>query len=103
VGRTGPVTRARSSARRTCVGLYGFDVRGPATFPKMQVHYWKNVLEILRNTVGAEVFRHVRPAVRLSLSVHFSRAEAVPTGPRQSSSARRSSTAPSPRAYTAAA
>jgi hypothetical protein len=50
------VRGARSSARRGCVGLYGFDVRGPAAFPKMQVHYWKNVLEILRNTVGAEVF-----------------------------------------------
>jgi triacylglycerol lipase len=48
VSCTGPVTRARGSARRTCVGLYGFDVRGPAAFPKMQVHWWKNVLEILR-------------------------------------------------------
>jgi hypothetical protein len=50
------VRRARSSARRGCVGLYGFDVRGPAAFPRMQVHYWKNVLDILRNTFGAEVF-----------------------------------------------
>jgi hypothetical protein len=47
--------------------------------------------------------RHVRPAVRVSPSVHVSRADAVPTGRRQSSSARRSSTAPSPRACTAAA
>jgi triacylglycerol lipase len=47
---------AQSSARRGSVGLYGFDVRGPAAFPKMQVHYWKNVLEILRNTVGADAF-----------------------------------------------
>jgi hypothetical protein len=36
--------------------MYGLHVRGPAAFPKMQVHYWKNVLDILRNTVGAEVF-----------------------------------------------
>jgi hypothetical protein len=50
------VRRVRSSARRGSVGLYGFDVRGPAAFPKMQVHYGKNVLEILRNPVGAEVF-----------------------------------------------
>jgi hypothetical protein len=48
--------RSRSSARRCFVGLYGFDVRGPVAFPKMQVHYWNNVLEILRDTVGAEVF-----------------------------------------------
>jgi hypothetical protein len=56
VSRTGPVIRARSSVRRSSVGLYGLDVRGPAAFPEMQVHYWKNVLEFLRNTVGAEVF-----------------------------------------------
>jgi hypothetical protein len=69
VSRTSPVTRVRSSARRGCVGLYGFDVRGPAAFPKMQVHYWKNVLEILRNTVGAEVFvTSVPPCVSSSPS-----------------------------------
>jgi hypothetical protein len=36
--------------------LYGLGVRGPAAFPMMQVYNWKNMLEILRNTVGAEVF-----------------------------------------------
>jgi hypothetical protein len=54
--------RARSSARRGCVGLYGFDVRGAAAFPK-------NVLEILRNTVGAEVLvTSVPPCVSRSPS-----------------------------------
>jgi hypothetical protein len=47
--------------------------------------------------------RYVCPSVRVPLSVHFSSADAVSTGLRQSSSARRSSNAPSSRAYTAAA
>ncbi|KZW01642.1 alpha/beta-hydrolase [Exidia glandulosa HHB12029] len=38
-----------------CHGLYGFDVRGPSSFPRLQMHYWSNVLDILRNKVGAEV------------------------------------------------
>ncbi|KAI0683437.1 Alpha/Beta hydrolase protein [Cytidiella melzeri] len=38
-----------------CHGLYGFDVRGPASFPILQKQYWSNVLEILRKQVGAEV------------------------------------------------
>ena len=36
-------------------GLYGFDVRGPASFPRLQQHYWHNILSILRGKVGAEV------------------------------------------------
>ncbi|KAG5644540.1 hypothetical protein DXG03_008194 [Asterophora parasitica] len=36
-------------------GLYGFDSRGPLKFPSMRMHYWSNVLNILRNKVGAEV------------------------------------------------
>ena len=36
-------------------GLYGFDVRGPAAFPMFRTHYWANVLNVLRRTVGAEV------------------------------------------------
>lgn len=36
-------------------GLYGFDVRGPSTFPSLRMQYWSNVLNILRNKVGAEV------------------------------------------------
>ncbi|KAJ7624966.1 Alpha/Beta hydrolase protein [Mycena polygramma] len=36
-------------------GLYGFDSRGPISFPSMRMHYWSNVLNILRNKVGAEV------------------------------------------------
>ena len=36
-------------------GLYGFDVRGPASFPWLQQHYWYNILGILRGRVGAEV------------------------------------------------
>ncbi|CAK5278131.1 unnamed protein product, partial [Mycena citricolor] len=38
-----------------CHGLYGFDSRGPSSFPSMQIHYWSNVLNILRRKVGAEV------------------------------------------------
>ncbi len=33
-------------------GLYGFDVWGPAGFPR---HYWLEVLDILRKQIGAEV------------------------------------------------
>lgn len=36
-------------------GLYGFDTRGPLKFPSMRMHYWSNVLNILRDTVRAEV------------------------------------------------
>ena len=38
-----------------CHGLYGFDSRGPSTFPSMRMHYWANVLRVLRGRVGAEV------------------------------------------------
>ncbi|KAH7099555.1 Alpha/Beta hydrolase protein [Auriculariales sp. MPI-PUGE-AT-0066] len=38
-----------------CHGLYGFDVRGPEMFPRFQMHYWSNVLKILRERVGAKV------------------------------------------------
>ena len=37
------------------IGLYGFDSRGPTSFPSMRMHYWSNVLRILRGKVGAEV------------------------------------------------
>ncbi|KAG8720987.1 hypothetical protein FRC08_016457 [Ceratobasidium sp. 394] len=38
-----------------CHGLYGFDVRGPSAFPRLQLHYWSNVLDVLRGKVGADV------------------------------------------------
>ncbi|KAK7049413.1 hypothetical protein VNI00_006014 [Paramarasmius palmivorus] len=38
-----------------CHGLYGFDTRGPSTFPSMRMHYWSNVLNILRGKLDAEV------------------------------------------------
>ncbi|KAJ3515787.1 hypothetical protein NLJ89_g1542 [Agrocybe chaxingu] len=38
-----------------CHGLYGFDSRGPSSFPSMRMHYWSNVLRVLRGKVGAEV------------------------------------------------
>ncbi|ESK94257.1 lipase 2 [Moniliophthora roreri MCA 2997] len=38
-----------------CHGLYGFDTRGPSTFPSMRMHYWANVLSILKGKLGAEV------------------------------------------------
>jgi triacylglycerol lipase len=37
------------------LGLYGFDVRGPSSFPSLRMHYWSTILGILRKTVGAEV------------------------------------------------
>ncbi|EJU03017.1 alpha/beta-hydrolase [Dacryopinax primogenitus] len=43
-----------------CHGLYGFDVKGPSSFPALQSHYWDRVLKVLRGKVGAEV---VCPAV----------------------------------------
>ncbi|KAH7926487.1 alpha/beta-hydrolase [Leucogyrophana mollusca] len=36
-------------------GLYGFDVRGPSAFPSLRLHYWSNVLSILKKKVGADV------------------------------------------------
>ncbi|KAF9068575.1 hypothetical protein BDP27DRAFT_1326951 [Rhodocollybia butyracea] len=38
-----------------CHGLYGFDTRGPSSFPGLQVHYWSNVLNVLRDKMKAEV------------------------------------------------
>ncbi|KIJ17859.1 hypothetical protein PAXINDRAFT_72201, partial [Paxillus involutus ATCC 200175] len=38
-----------------CHGLYGFDVRGPAAFPSLRMHYWANVLSILQKKLGADV------------------------------------------------
>lgn len=37
---------------RASLGLYGFDVIGPASF---QRHYWSEVLEILRDKIKADV------------------------------------------------
>lgn len=34
-------------------GLYGFDVRGPGFF---RLHYWGDLLKVLRGKIGAEVF-----------------------------------------------
>lgn len=36
-------------------GLYGFDSRGPTSFPSLRMHYWSNVLRILRGKIKAEV------------------------------------------------
>ena len=36
-------------------GLYGYDVRGPSNFPMLQLHYWANVLKVLKKKIGAEV------------------------------------------------
>ncbi|KII91077.1 hypothetical protein PLICRDRAFT_556245 [Plicaturopsis crispa FD-325 SS-3] len=38
-----------------CHGLYGFDVRGPSSIPALRLHYWSNVLDILKKKVGADV------------------------------------------------
>ncbi|KAF9009441.1 Alpha/Beta hydrolase protein [Cyathus striatus] len=34
-----------------CHGLYGFDTRGPSTFPSMRMHYWANVLKVLQRRI----------------------------------------------------
>ncbi|WWC65926.1 uncharacterized protein I303_108548 [Kwoniella dejecticola CBS 10117] len=39
-----------------CHGLYGFSTATPIPlFPSLKLHYWANVLEVLRNKVGADV------------------------------------------------
>ncbi|EOQ99319.1 hypothetical protein E3P92_03870 [Wallemia ichthyophaga] len=38
-----------------CHGLYGFDVWTPPGIPKLQLHYWADLMDILRNKIGAEV------------------------------------------------
>ncbi|KAF5380755.1 hypothetical protein D9757_007161 [Collybiopsis confluens] len=38
-----------------CHGLYGFDTRGPSSFPSLQIHYWANALNVLRDKMKAEV------------------------------------------------
>ena len=36
-------------------GLYGFDVRGFDMLPRLQIHYWSEVLRVLRKEIGADV------------------------------------------------
>lgn len=48
-------TRAPRNPIVLAHGLYGFDVRGFSTWPSLQIHYWSDVLGILRKKVGAEV------------------------------------------------
>ncbi|KAJ7846377.1 Alpha/Beta hydrolase protein [Mycena olivaceomarginata] len=57
-------------------GLYGFDSRGPTSFPSMRMHYWSNVLNILRHKIRAEV---IITSVNLyaGLARLFSRSEAL--------------------------
>jgi triacylglycerol lipase len=38
-----------------CHGLYGFDTRGPSSFPSLRIHYWSNVLSVLRDKMKAEI------------------------------------------------
>ncbi|EKM49783.1 uncharacterized protein PHACADRAFT_265467 [Phanerochaete carnosa HHB-10118-sp] len=45
-----------------CHGLYGFDVRGPSSFPILRQEYWSNVLNVLRQRIGAEVIVTAVPA-----------------------------------------
>ena len=37
------------------LGLYGFDVRGFDALPGLRIHYWSEVLRILRREIGADV------------------------------------------------
>lgn len=36
-------------------GLYGFDVRGFDALPSLRIHYWSEVLRVLRKEIGADV------------------------------------------------
>ena len=56
---------------RNMLGLYGFDSRGPTSFPSMRMHYWSNVLRILRGKVGAEVIVTSVPGLDLFCFLHF--------------------------------
>ncbi len=47
--------RSYGFAYTKVTGLYGFDTRGPASFPSIRVEYWSNVLKVLRDKLGAEV------------------------------------------------
>jgi len=47
--------RRKTDNSHTIPGLYGFDVRGPSSFPSLRMQYWSSILNILRKTVGAEV------------------------------------------------
>ncbi|TRM63092.1 hypothetical protein BD626DRAFT_537071 [Schizophyllum amplum] len=47
--------RVHSSDRLQDSRVYGFDTRGPNAFPSMRMHYWANILQILREKMGAEV------------------------------------------------
>jgi len=37
------------------LGLYGFDVRGFDALPGLRIHYWSEVLRVLRREIGADV------------------------------------------------
>jgi triacylglycerol lipase len=52
-------------------GLYGFDVRGPSSFPILQKHYWSNILAILRDKVGADVIVTAVPGCVNCISPHL--------------------------------
>ena len=54
---------------RSYTGLYGFDARGPSSFPSLRMQYWSNVLTILRKTVGAEVIVTAVPGFVLFCSL----------------------------------
>lgn len=49
-----PIRKPRSPIV-LCHGLYGFDVWTPPGIPKLQLHYWADLMDILRNKIGAEV------------------------------------------------
>ncbi|KAI7860234.1 Alpha/Beta hydrolase protein [Circinella umbellata] len=49
-----PQYRAPRAPVVLCHGLYGFDKRGPAAFPMLQVHYWGGIEEALAK-LGAKV------------------------------------------------
>ncbi|SGY94446.1 BQ5605_C037g11651 [Microbotryum silenes-dioicae] len=48
-----PIRKPRNPIVLSMVSLYGFDVRGPSY---LRLHYWGDLLSILRGKVGAEVF-----------------------------------------------
>ena len=62
------MTGCKTAADLALTGLYGFDARGPTFF---RLHYWGDLLKILRGKIGAEVIVTAVPGcVRRVLAVY---------------------------------
>ena len=65
-------------------GLYGFDVRGFDALPALQIHYWSEVLRVLRREIGADVVVTRVPPYEVPLILNTaSFTHFIPKGPAQ--------------------